>query len=102
MLEIVNIRKEFGGQTVLANLNLRIEDGEFFSLLGPSFLTRLVTQMFFPGDPLHAFDPIFHGVPEHVRHRVVAAFDLDATVPDWSLAFRFDLVLRGREATPSC
>ena len=71
-----------------------------FSLLGPNFLTRLVTQMFFPGDPLHAFDPIYQGVPEHARHRVVAAFDLDTTVPDWSLAFRFDLVVRGRTATP--
>ena len=71
-----------------------------FSLLGPNFLTRLVTQMFFPGDPLQAFDPIYQGVPEHVRDRVVAAFDIDTTEPDWSLAFKFDLVLRGREATP--
>jgi protocatechuate 3,4-dioxygenase beta subunit len=71
-----------------------------FSLLGPNFLTRLVTQMFFPGDPLQAFDPIYQGVPEHARDRVVAAFDIDTTEPDWSLAFRFDLVLRGREATP--
>ena len=71
-----------------------------FSLLGPNFLTRLVTQMFFPGDPLQAFDPIFHGVPAHARARVIAAFDIDATEPDWSLAFRFDLVLRGREGTP--
>ena len=70
------------------------------SLLGPNFLSRLVTQMFFPGDPLHAFDPIYLGVPEHARDRVVAAFDIETTEPDWSLAFRFDLVLRGREATP--
>ena len=68
-----------------------------FSLLGPNFLTRLVTQMFFPGDPLQAFDPIYQGVPEHARDRVVAAFDIETTEPDWSLAFRFDLVLRGRE-----
>jgi protocatechuate 3,4-dioxygenase beta subunit len=71
-----------------------------FSLLGPNFLTRLVTQMYFPGDPLHAFDPIYQGVPEHARDRVTARFDLDETKPDWALAFRFDLVLRGREATP--
>ena len=71
-----------------------------YSLLGPSFLTRLVTQMYFPGDPLHAFDPIYQGVPEHARDRVTARFDLDETKPDWALAFRFDLVLRGREATP--
>ena len=44
-----------------------------FSLLGPNFLTRLVTQMFFPGDPLQAFDPIYQGVPEHARDRVVAS-----------------------------
>ena len=72
-----------------------------FSVLGPNFLTRLVTQMYFPGDPLQAFDPIYHGVPEQLRHRVTAAFDLEATRPDWALAFRFDLVLRGRNATPS-
>ena len=71
-----------------------------FSLLGPNFLTRLVTQMFFPGDPLQAFDPIYLSVPEHARDRVTAAFDLNATKPDWALAFRFDLVLRGRDATP--
>ena len=71
-----------------------------FSLLGPNFLTRLVTQMYFPGDPLQAFDPIYQGVPAAVRDRVVAAFDLDETKPDWALAFRFDLVLRGRAATP--
>jgi protocatechuate 3,4-dioxygenase beta subunit len=72
-----------------------------FSLLGPNFLTRLVTQMYFPGDPLQAFDPIYLGVPAGVRDRVTAVFDLDATKPDWALAFRFDIVLRGREATPA-
>jgi protocatechuate 3,4-dioxygenase beta subunit len=71
-----------------------------FSLLGPNFLTRLVTQMYFPGDPLHACDPIYLGVPPQVRHRVTCAFDLEATQPDWALAFRFDIVLRGRDATP--
>jgi protocatechuate 3,4-dioxygenase beta subunit len=71
-----------------------------FSLLGPNFLTRLVTQMYFPGDPLQAFDPIYLGVPEHARNRVTCRFDLETTQPDWALAFRFDLVLRGREATP--
>jgi protocatechuate 3,4-dioxygenase beta subunit len=71
-----------------------------FSLLGPSFLTRLVTQMYFPGDPLQAFDPIYHGVPEQARDRVTARFDLEATQPDYSLAFCFDIVLRGRDATP--
>jgi protocatechuate 3,4-dioxygenase beta subunit len=73
-----------------------------FSLFGPSFLTRLVTQMYFPGDPLQAIDPIFNSVKdEAVRHRMVCKFDLDLTIPDWALGFTWDIVLRGREATPS-
>lgn len=72
-----------------------------FSLFGPAFATRLVTQMYFPGDPLLAFDPIFNGVPDpQARARLVAAFDLDLTEPDWALGYRFDVVLRGRSATP--
>ena len=72
-----------------------------FSYFGPAFATRLVTQMYFPGDPLLAFDPIFHAVPdEHARNRLIAAFDLDLTEPDYALGYRFDVVLRGRGATP--
>jgi protocatechuate 3,4-dioxygenase beta subunit len=72
-----------------------------FSLFGPSFLTRLVTQMYFPGDPLQAIDPIFNSVKdEAVRRRMVCAFDIDLTIPDWALGFTWDIVLRGREATP--
>ena len=72
-----------------------------FSLFGPSFLTRLVTQMYFPGDPLLALDPIFNSIPEaRARDRLVAAFDLDTTMPGHALGYRFDIVLRGREATP--
>ncbi len=71
------------------------------SLFGPSFLTRLVTQMYFPGDPLFAFDPIFNSVPdEDARARLVSRFDLYTTEPEWALGYRFDIVLRGREATP--
>jgi protocatechuate 3,4-dioxygenase beta subunit len=71
------------------------------SLFGASFLTRLVTQMYFAGDPLLPFDPILGGVPDPTaRERLVAAFDLDATVPEWALGWRFDIVLRGRAATP--
>lgn len=73
-----------------------------FSLFGPSFLSRLVTQMYFPGDPLFPFDPIFNSVAdERARQRMISSFDLDTTVPDWALAFRFDVVLRGREQTPA-
>lgn len=70
------------------------------SLFGPCFATRLVTQMYFPGDPLLALDPIFLGTPEAARDRLVAAFDLDATVEGIALGYRFDIVLRGTDATP--
>jgi protocatechuate 3,4-dioxygenase beta subunit len=73
-----------------------------FSLFGPSFLTRLVTQMYFPGDPLQALDPIFNSVKdERARQRMVCRFDIDRTIPDWALGFTWDIVLRGREATPT-
>jgi protocatechuate 3,4-dioxygenase beta subunit len=72
-----------------------------FSLFGRSFLTRLVTQMYFPGDPLQAFDPIFNAIPDsHVRQRLVASLDIGRSVPEHALAYRWDIVLRGREATP--
>jgi protocatechuate 3,4-dioxygenase, beta subunit len=71
-----------------------------FSLFGRAFVQRLVTQMYFPGDPLFGQDPIFNSVPELARQRMVAGFDLSHTEPEWALAYRFDLVLRGRDATP--
>jgi protocatechuate 3,4-dioxygenase beta subunit len=72
-----------------------------FSLFGPCFLTRLVTQMYFPNDPLMPFDPISQSIPdERARQRLVSQFDLGLTVPEWALGYRFDIVLRGREATP--
>ena len=71
-----------------------------FSLFGPAFATRLITQMYFPQDPLLAFDPIYNSVPEGARARLQAAFDMDSTQPQWALAYRFDIVLRGRNATP--
>jgi protocatechuate 3,4-dioxygenase beta subunit len=72
-----------------------------YSLFGAGFATRLITQMYFPGDPLLALDPIFHTVPDvDARDRLVSKFDLDITKPDWALGYRFDIVLRGRLATP--
>jgi protocatechuate 3,4-dioxygenase beta subunit len=71
-----------------------------FSLFGPSFLTRLVTQMYFPGDPLLALDPILDAVPATARERLVCRFDLATTRPGWALGYVFDFVLRGRNATP--
>jgi protocatechuate 3,4-dioxygenase, beta subunit len=72
-----------------------------FSLFGASFLSRMVTQMYFPGDPLFAFDPIYNSVPDaKARERMVSKFSLDLTEPEWALGYNFDIVLRGREATP--
>lgn len=71
-----------------------------FSVFGRSFTQRLVTQMYFPDDPLFAQDPIFNSVPEAARPRLVSRFDLERTRPEWALAFEFDIVLRGRETTP--
>ena len=71
-----------------------------FSLFGQNFTTRLVTQMYFPGDPLMPFDPIFNSVPDaRARDRMVSRFELDLTQPEWALGYRFDMVLRGRDAT---
>jgi protocatechuate 3,4-dioxygenase, beta subunit len=72
-----------------------------FSLFGPAFATRLVTQMYFPGDPLFAYDPILQSIPdERARQRLISKFDLEITQPSWALGFRFDIVLRGNGATP--
>lgn len=72
-----------------------------FSVFGHAFISRLVTQMYFPGDPLCAFDPIFNSITDQkARMRMVSDFDLDNTKPDWALCYRFDIVLRGRNATP--
>jgi protocatechuate 3,4-dioxygenase beta subunit len=72
-----------------------------FSLFGPSFLSRVITQMYFPGDPLFKYDPIFQSITDaHVRERLVSRFDLATTEPEWALGYQFDIVLRGRNATP--
>jgi len=72
-----------------------------FSLFGAGLLTRLVTQMYFPGDPLLEFDPIYNSTAdENARRRLVAKFDWETTQPSHALGYRFDIVLRGREQTP--
>jgi protocatechuate 3,4-dioxygenase beta subunit len=72
-----------------------------FSVFGPAFATRLVTQMYFPGDPLFAYDPIFHSIAdERARDSLVAAYDPDLSEAEFALGYRFDLVRRGRAATP--
>jgi protocatechuate 3,4-dioxygenase, beta subunit len=71
-----------------------------FSLFGRAFTQRLITQMYFPGDPLFAQDPIFNSVPDRqARERMICAFDLSLTEPEWALGYRFDLVLRGPRAS---
>ena len=72
-----------------------------FSVFGPAFASRLVTQMYFPGDPLLAADPIYNcTADEQARQRLIAEFDWATTVPEHALGYRFDIVLAGREATP--
>jgi protocatechuate 3,4-dioxygenase beta subunit len=72
-----------------------------FSLFGTSFLSRLITQMYFPGDPLMPYDPIFNSISDAgARQRLIANFDLGTTQPEWALGFTFDIVLRGSNATP--
>jgi len=72
-----------------------------FSLVGDIFAQRLVTQMYFPGDPLTEYDPIFNSVPDaRARERMFARFSIEKTQPNWALAYEFDIVLRGRDETP--
>ena len=66
-----------------------------FSLIGPTIASRLVTQMYFPGDPLLAIDPIFQGTPEKARQRLVSNFSLDVTEEGFALGYVFNIVLRG-------
>jgi len=71
-----------------------------FSLFGPAFATRLITQMYFPGDPLLDLDPIYMGTPDGARERLVSQFSLDITQEGYALGYAFDIVLRGRHETP--
>ena len=72
-----------------------------FSLFGQAFATRLVTQMYFPGDPLLPYDPMFNCVPdERARSRLISALDWETTIPEFALGYRWDIVLRGAEETP--
>jgi protocatechuate 3,4-dioxygenase, beta subunit len=71
-----------------------------FSIFGIGLVQRLVTQMYFPGDPLLQYDPMYNSIPdERARQRLISVFDWERTIPDIALAFRFDIVLRGRDET---
>ncbi len=71
-----------------------------FSLQGPAFATRLVTQMYFPGDPLIPIDPIANAAPPEALQRMISRFDIETTQEAFALSYIFDIVLRGRAATP--
>ena len=72
-----------------------------FGVFGPGFVTRLVTQMYFPGDPLLAYDPIYQSTAdEAARQRLICSYEPTLSEAEWALGYRFDLVLRGRAATP--
>lgn len=72
-----------------------------FSVFGSSFISRLVTQMYFPGDPLHDLDPILNSVPsEEARASLIARYAHDVTRPDWALGYHFDIVVSGPRSTP--
>ncbi|MBD0328194.1 MAG: protocatechuate 3,4-dioxygenase subunit beta, partial [Pyrinomonadaceae bacterium] len=71
-----------------------------FSVIGHQIGHRLVTQMYFPGDPLFEFDPIFQSVPKHARELLIAQFRMDWTEPEFALAYEFNIVLNGKYQTP--
>ncbi|OLT13594.1 protocatechuate 3,4-dioxygenase subunit beta [Actinomadura sp. CNU-125] len=65
-----------------------------FSVFGTAFTQRLVTQMYFPGDPLFDFDPIFQSIPDRRdRENLISRFDMDTTEPEWALGYQWDIVL---------
>jgi len=71
-----------------------------FSVFGTAFTQRLITQMYFPGDPLFPLDPIYQSIPDQAsRDRLVAEYSHDDSVPEWSLGYRWDIVLTGSQAT---
>ena len=72
-----------------------------FSIYGRSFVDRLVTQMYFEGDPLFKYDPIFNSVPDKkAQDRLIAKFSIEETIPEFAHAYIFNIILRGRKATP--
>lgn len=72
-----------------------------FSVFGVGIGQRLVTQMYFPGDPTLPYDPIFNAIPEaEVRNRMISRFSMENTVPNWAHCYVFDICLGGSLATP--
>ena len=72
-----------------------------FSLFGTDFTQRMVTQMYFPGDPLFPLDPIYQSITDQqARDRLVASYDHDVTSHEWATGYRWDIVLTGSHRTP--
>jgi protocatechuate 3,4-dioxygenase beta subunit len=72
-----------------------------FSLMGRAFTQRLVTQMYFPGDPFFPYDPIFNSIrDEKARERMISTFSIHGTQPNWAAAYEWDIYLRGPSSTP--
>ena len=71
-----------------------------FSLFGNNITSRLITQMYFPGDPLFKYDPIFNSIPEKYRHLLISTFNIDLTQEGFALGYEFNIVLRGKNETP--
>ncbi len=72
-----------------------------FSIIGVNFLQRLVTQMYFPGDPLMPLDPIYNGITdERARQSLISTYDHEVTQPDWALGYRFNIIVNGPRMTP--
>jgi protocatechuate 3,4-dioxygenase, beta subunit len=72
-----------------------------FSFFGTDFTQRMITQMYFPGDPLFALDPIYQAITDQAaRDRLVAMYDHDVTTHEWATGYRWDIVLTGSHRTP--
>ncbi len=72
-----------------------------FSIFGAGLAQRLVTQMYFPGDPTLPYDPIFNSTTDAaIRNRMVSRFSMEDTVPQWAHCYKFDIVVAGAYATP--
>jgi protocatechuate 3,4-dioxygenase beta subunit len=73
-----------------------------FSIFGPAFATRIVTQMYFPGDPLIPADPIVNSVSDQkARESMICSYDPELSEAEYAMGYRWDIVLRGRDATPT-
>lgn len=72
-----------------------------FSIFGAGLAQRLITQMYFPGDPTLPYDPIFNSTTDPaVRNRLISRFSMEDTIPEWAHCYKFDITLAGAYATP--